>query len=301
MLEYTPGHSHEKTTPTILNTEADHFATSTQKHPGQLPIALILTFFMDEYTFFTIDNGWIESNIKSFINTSLINAKVRKLSFGRHHQMASWLYDKRPPPKFIYTHAVSAYSAAVQLYARSGQLATASGLCQKKMLAHKLCWLGCKAIENPHHIFVECPVFQTLRHKTSQEILKVTERALEAAKKELHEFPGLHMAAESFLLDCNIIWPLTITQFYLGHVPPLECFIYQTSFSSMVMHDWVLHSIHSAWHVAAIRLTGQIYRDFLQWISIKGPFAAAICRWQTPSLCWSAKNFQYLPFEPTAM
>lgn len=99
--------------------------------------------------------------------------------------MATWLYDQRPPPSFIYTHAVSAYSAAVQLYARSGQLAMANGLCQKKMLAHDLCRLGCMAIETPHHIFVECPKFQAYRDKTAKEVVRVTERALESVKKEL--------------------------------------------------------------------------------------------------------------------
>ncbi len=94
---------------------------------------------MDEYTFHTPDDGWIESEIKSFVNASLIKAKFQELGIGRHHRMATWLYDQRPPPSFIYTHAVSAYSAAVQLYARSGQLAMANGLCQKSMLAHDLC------------------------------------------------------------------------------------------------------------------------------------------------------------------
>jgi hypothetical protein len=275
MLKYTPGHSREQTTPAILNSEADQHASYVQKHAHQLPIAPIPTFFMDEYTFYTPDDGWIESDIKSFINASLVKAKVQELGIGRHHRMATWLYDQRPPPGFIYTHAVAAYSAAVQLYAWSGQLATASGLCQKAMLAHDLCRLGCCMIETPHHIFVECPIFQTFRNETAKEILRVTEKALESGKKELHEYPGLRNAAESFLTDCSITWPLTLTQFYLGHIPPLERYIHRASCSSTVMHDRLLRNIHSAWHVAAVRLTGRIYGDFLQRISIKSPFAAA--------------------------
>ncbi|KAK0436134.1 hypothetical protein EV421DRAFT_1716172, partial [Armillaria borealis] len=116
--------------------------------------------------------------------------------------------------------------------------------------------LGCRAIESPHHIFVDCPVFQTFRDETVKEILRVTEKALESAKKELKEFPGLQVAAASFLIDCNVTWPLTITQFYLGHVPPLERYVHQASFSSMLMRDRVMHNIHLAWHVAAVRLTG---------------------------------------------
>ncbi|KAK0220047.1 hypothetical protein IW262DRAFT_1232343, partial [Armillaria fumosa] len=162
-LEYTPGHSQERTTPAVLNDEADHFASWAQKHSNQLPVAPIPTFFMDDYTFWTPDNGWIESEIKSFVNSSLVKAKVQELAIGQHHRMASWLYDQCPPPTFLYTHTVSAYSAAVQLYARSGQLATANGLYQKRLLAQEYCHLGCRAIESPHHIFVGCPVFQKFR------------------------------------------------------------------------------------------------------------------------------------------
>ncbi|KAK0219083.1 hypothetical protein IW262DRAFT_1437057 [Armillaria fumosa] len=167
--------------------------------------------------------------------------------------MASWLYDQRPPPAFLYTHTVSAYSAAVQLYARSGQLATASGLYQKRLLAHEWCCLGCQAIESPHHVFVECPVFKNFRVEASKEILK------------------------SFLSDCNTIWPLTDTQFYLGHVPPLDRYLQRSSFNSTVMRDRVLRNVHSAWHLVAVRLTGRIYGDFLRRTSTKGLFAARIC------------------------
>ncbi|KAK0493401.1 hypothetical protein EDD18DRAFT_1356841 [Armillaria luteobubalina] len=158
-LEYTPGHSCQRTTPATLNDEADHFASWAQKHHNQLPVAPIPTFFMDEFTFWTPNDGSIESEIKSFVNSSMVKAKVQELAIRRHQQMASWLYDQRSPPTFLYTHMVSAYSAAVQLYARSGQLATASGLYQKKMLAQEYCHLRCRAIESPHHIFMECLVF----------------------------------------------------------------------------------------------------------------------------------------------
>ncbi|KAK0504528.1 hypothetical protein EDD18DRAFT_1343302 [Armillaria luteobubalina] len=83
-LEYTPGHSCQRTMPATLNDEADHFASWAQKHRNQLPVALIPTFFMDEFTFWTPDNGWIESEIKSFINSSMVKAKVQELAIGRH-------------------------------------------------------------------------------------------------------------------------------------------------------------------------------------------------------------------------
>ncbi|KAK0485575.1 hypothetical protein EDD18DRAFT_1111398 [Armillaria luteobubalina] len=83
-LEYTPGHSRQRATPATLNDEADHFASWAQKHRNQLPVALIPTFFMDEFTFWTPDDRWIESEIKSFINSSMVKAKVQELAIGQH-------------------------------------------------------------------------------------------------------------------------------------------------------------------------------------------------------------------------
>jgi len=45
--------------------------------------------------------------------------------------MAKWLYDPHPPPTYPYIRATAAYSAAVQWYARSGQLPTAVGMKEK--------------------------------------------------------------------------------------------------------------------------------------------------------------------------
>ncbi|KAK0214836.1 hypothetical protein IW262DRAFT_1512849, partial [Armillaria fumosa] len=67
---------------------------------------------------------------------------------------------------------------------------------------------------------------------------------------------ALRDATESFLSDCSITWPLTFTQFYLGHVPPLDRCLPRTSFNSTIMHDRVLRNVHSAWHLVAVRLTG---------------------------------------------
>ncbi|KAJ7843507.1 hypothetical protein B0H14DRAFT_2359025 [Mycena olivaceomarginata] len=54
-------------------------------------------------------------------------------------------------------HAYSAYLAVVQLYVHSGQLPTTDVLYSRGKLETPLCRLGCKAIEDQHHIFVNCP------------------------------------------------------------------------------------------------------------------------------------------------
>ncbi|KAK0493400.1 hypothetical protein EDD18DRAFT_1078620, partial [Armillaria luteobubalina] len=58
-------------------------------------------------------------------------------------------------------------------------------------------------------------------------------------------------------------WPLTDTQFYLGHVPPLDHCLPQPSFNSRIVCNCVLCHVHSAWHLIAVRLTGCIYGDLL--------------------------------------
>ncbi|KAK0483072.1 hypothetical protein EDD18DRAFT_1084246 [Armillaria luteobubalina] len=131
------------------------------------------------------------------------------------------------------------------------------------MLAQEDCCLRCQAIESPHHIFVECPVFWNFRVEASKEILSVMERALQTGKKEIQDFPVLQATAESFLSDCSTTWPLTDTQFYLGHIPPLDHCLPQPSFNSRIVHDHVLRNVHSAWHLVAVRLTGRIYGDLL--------------------------------------
>jgi hypothetical protein len=71
--------------------------------------------------------------------------------------MVLQLYDNKPPPKYSYIHAYLAYLAVIQLYACSSQLPTTDVLYSRGKLETPLCQLGCKAIEDQHHIFVDCP------------------------------------------------------------------------------------------------------------------------------------------------
>ena len=77
--------------------------------------------------------------------------------------MSTWAHDNTPPPEYPYISAVSAHSAAVQLYARSGQLATADILKKQNKLDDDKCRLGCDATESPQHLFINCPKYQEWR------------------------------------------------------------------------------------------------------------------------------------------
>src|SRR5882762_125151 len=79
------------------------------------------------------------------------------------YRMAKWLYDPCPPPTYPYVRATVAYSAAVQWYARSGQLPTAVGMKEKGQGENMRCRMGCDVIEDTHHVFVTCKSFDKLR------------------------------------------------------------------------------------------------------------------------------------------
>ncbi|KAJ7854789.1 hypothetical protein B0H13DRAFT_2358283 [Mycena leptocephala] len=121
---------------------------------------------MDDYTFFTDTDGWIESNIRNFIDKLSTRSISQHLGAGHQQRMALHLYDLTPPPEWSYTHAYSAYSAVVQLYARSGQLPSADLLHSRGKIESPLCRMGCIAIEDAHHIFVECPRYSDWRSQS---------------------------------------------------------------------------------------------------------------------------------------
>ncbi|KAJ7110743.1 hypothetical protein C8R43DRAFT_825234, partial [Mycena crocata] len=124
-VAYSRGHSSDESLPARLNSQADHYASGAQKSFNVLPIAPSPTFFMDEYTLFSSEDGWVECNIKTLTERTSCS-----LSTGHKFRMATSLYNPYAPPSYAYTRATSAYSATVQPYSWSGQLATASGLKQ---------------------------------------------------------------------------------------------------------------------------------------------------------------------------
>lgn len=124
-IDYTPGHSTETTIEAKLNNEADFYASKSQEFAKNLPLAPIPTFYMNNFTFHSKTDGWIESNIPSYIDALMTKQSAMELGIGHSLRMSTWAHDKHTPPDYPYTCATSAHSAAVQLYARSGQLATA--------------------------------------------------------------------------------------------------------------------------------------------------------------------------------
>ncbi|KAJ7079987.1 hypothetical protein B0H15DRAFT_762330, partial [Mycena belliarum] len=207
-IVYTPGHSDEVSIPARMNLEADHYASSAQRYIADVPAAPIPTFFMDEFTFYTTADGWIESSIRHYTDKSQISSASTTLGDGHQQRMTLALYDSKSPPEFPYTHAYSAYSAVVQLYARSGQLPVADLLYSRAKMADPQCRNGCDAVEDQHHIFVMCTRYAEWRSSAAQETLTRTNNKLGEKGIEEADRVGLLTIAKSLFTDNIDIWPL---------------------------------------------------------------------------------------------
>ena len=234
-----------------------HFAVFAQKHIHSIPLAPAPTFTMNEYTFYRQSDGWIESNIRVFMDQLLIQKTATILSFGHHQRMTTWLYHKPNLPPYVYHRATSAYTVAIQLYARSGQLATETdgngGYCR----------LGCQEIEDEHHIFMVCLEFKEWREQAGKLLRKTLDERLSQLKVEGDLIDKVLKKAEYFFADDPELWPLKESHFYLGHVPYLPTLLSQLrAGSGMLMWERTIHGAYCDWHNASVRLASRIYGDF---------------------------------------
>ncbi|KAK7025644.1 hypothetical protein R3P38DRAFT_2395747, partial [Favolaschia claudopus] len=110
---------------------------------------------------------------------------------------------------------VSAHSAVVQLYARSGQLPTAEALASRGKLPSSLCRLGCNAVESMQHIFVDCTHFSQWRIDTASELVARTAVRLNEAGLSDEEQGSVLLAAKSLFSDNAVTWPLRMSQYFL--------------------------------------------------------------------------------------
>ncbi|KAJ7500598.1 hypothetical protein B0H11DRAFT_1714535 [Mycena galericulata] len=259
---HTKSHTDELSLPSQMNFEADHYAASSQKYINVIPKAPVPTFFMDDFNFYTDRDGWIESNIRQLVNTIMTENTADALAIAHQQRMLTSIYEHRPPPEFPYTRAYSAYSATIQLYARSGQLATADTLHKRGKHDSDLCRFGCSAVEDAHHLFVDCVRYADWRSKAAKELTKKTE--LKLAEKGVEEAARQRLltAAKSLFSSDDTVWPLKHSFYYLGHIPPLEPLLQYDTLASGLTRERLLHYLASEWHLVAIRLAGRIFGDY---------------------------------------
>ena len=268
-VSYTKAHTSDSTLSACLNREADYLASASQKHISVVPLAPVPTFFMDRYSFHREPDGWIESNIRYFVDHFHAKSTANALSFLPKHRMSTWLYDLNPPPPWIYTKATSAYTALVQLYARSGQLPTADGMHQKNSssISSRACRFGCLDTENPHHIFAICGRFSQLRDKELASLsLSIKKRLDDAAIDPPHQSSILQLAKFIFS-DSELIWPLHSTVFFLGQIPKVEPLLSPLSMPNFVNRTRLIHNIATDLHLSSVRLASRIFGDLQKEIS----------------------------------
>jgi hypothetical protein len=221
-VDYTKGHSNERSIQSRLNADADHFATAAQRQAKDMPVAPAPTFTMNEFTFYRQEDGWIESNIRVFTDQVLARSTATELARGHHGRMTTWLYHTPSPPPFIYHKATSAYTAAIQLYARSGQLATAEKVETRQGDGNGRCRLGCREVEDERHIFSDCPHFDRWRKDAGQQLRDTIVARLNQTNVNSRLVEDISDKAESFYIYNRRTWPLGDSYYYLGLVPKVE-------------------------------------------------------------------------------
>ncbi|KAJ7368677.1 hypothetical protein DFH08DRAFT_796545 [Mycena albidolilacea] len=122
--------------------------------------APIPAFFMDKFTFYTPDDGWIESNIRNYTEKSQSSTASERLGDGHQQRMSLALYDSKSPPEYPYTHAYSPSAVVHRL---------------RRKLDDPRCRHGCDAIEDQHHLFVKCERYAGWRTSATEEIHTRTE------------------------------------------------------------------------------------------------------------------------------
>src|SRR6201999_1493450 len=75
-------------------------------------------------------------------------------------------------------------------------------------------------VESTHHIFVHCVHFEEWRREAGEELLMRTERKLVEAGIVREEDQRVFLStAKSLFADDTVVWPLKISQYYLGRIP----------------------------------------------------------------------------------
>jgi hypothetical protein len=195
------------------------------------------------------------------VNDFTAKATADRLALMPKHQMLTWLYDLNLPPPWIYTKASSAYTALVQLYARSGQLATAEGMCQKKALTCRTCRFGCPDTENPHHIFVVCGRYSEMQSKELESLVMSIKKKLDDAEVDPHDQTHIMDTAKCIFSDSKNVWPLQSSMYFLGQIPKVEPLLPPLSMTSPINHSRLIHNLATDMHLASARLASRIYGD----------------------------------------
>ncbi|KAJ7615224.1 hypothetical protein DFH06DRAFT_1013473 [Mycena polygramma] len=125
------------------------------------------------------------------------------------------------------------------------------------------CRMGCDAIEDQHHIFVECLRYASWRNTTANELVTRTNDKL--AEKGIEKIGRRDLLAtvKSLFTDNESVWPLQYSVYFLGHIPKFDHKIPSVKDPDENMADKRLaHHLAADWHLTSIRLAGRIWGDW---------------------------------------
>ena len=260
-ITYTKAHTDGISLPAVLNDDANYYASRSQDHISNIPAAPTPTFFMNDYTYYRTGDDWVESNIRDFVDKVLAKTTAELLSHGHKRRMATWIYEQRSPPPYLYQKATSAYSALLQLYARSGQLPIGTIMKDRGVKDDIRCRMGCEAIEDEHHLFIECQHFQDMRTSAGKDLQDGARRLCREKGIEEAQIDRLLTKVEFFYDDDPELWPLGNSRFYLGHVPPLAPWTNNVKCGTNSAQERFIYGLYSLFHTSSIRLAGRIFGE----------------------------------------
>ena len=160
-------------------------------------------------------------------------------------------------------HQDSAHSAAVQLYTKSDQLPTTNILVEQGKLSSDRCKLRCDDIEDMHHIFMDCRVYEEWRAEALISMVEWMKEKFDAVEVEEVFKNSLLHTAKSLFIDDPLVWPLQKTHFYLGQLPKIDPLISLAGAELReVFRRWLKSHIVNFWNITCICLAGKIFRDF---------------------------------------
>ena len=251
ILTHVRAHTTSLSLPSQLNRLADHLASTSNSLFLPPPAVPLPTFFMDTFIPFSTTYGFIESNLFSFCNAQLSSLDAASLDTFHEPRPSSSCFDDTPPPSYPYFKAPSSYSLTVQLYLRSGQLDTSLSCASRlKDDCQPWCRFGCPTFEDPHHIFLSCPRFSSLRDARASELTSNVGRILQSS--------SIPPADRTLILDrlCNLFqdsdaWPAGRSLYYLGILPPF----FPHTLHCPQIHTRLAHECHTV----SIRLAAQIW------------------------------------------
>ncbi|KAI1797249.1 hypothetical protein LXA43DRAFT_877648 [Ganoderma leucocontextum] len=237
-LQYTPAHTSATTVPAQANAFVDTLASSRRY----------------------IDSASIPCSLQTLSARSLITNPASRPNLT----LFRCLYDLHSPPPHPYTRASSAFSATVQLYARSSQLATAWTRCSRFRDAPPVCHFGCAALESAHHLFVLCPHFATFRDDAFCAILRDTSALLESADVSPLFAGAVLRIARTLFSDDGTVWPQFHSHYFLGTIPAIPSPPPGASGADSLPLHRLRIRLANLWHTASIRLAARIWGQYIR-------------------------------------